>query len=79
MDDKRRAEIEERLAAVPDASLTADAHAYDEVWAGSKWVAECLTGAYAQLFANAPADIRDLLDDNAALAQELARALEEEG
>ena len=74
MDAKRRAEIEERLAAVPPIRPAV------VTYPGSASV-KCITSRtqaadLKAFIAHAPADIRALLADNAALAQELARALE---
>ena len=88
MDDKRRAEIEERLAAATPGpwrtGMLYNCNVDRDVITGNVAVChinrselgteqEALDAAF---IANAPADIRDLLADNAALAQELARALE---
>ena len=79
MDDERRAEIEWRAALLPKPwHLMADVE-HCEVWEEGELgciVADCHTEVVTDFIANAPADIRDLLADNAALEQELARALE---
>ena len=62
MNDERRARIKKRLAAITS----------------SRWTMRMLSDPNEEeihFIANAPADIRDLLADNAALEQELARAL----
>ncbi|HUW29984.1 MAG TPA: hypothetical protein VM223_00070 [Planctomycetota bacterium] len=74
MNDKRRTEIDERLAAVPPIRPAIT------TYPGSASV-KCITSRTqaADLRAfieHAPADIRDLLADNAALEAELARVLE---
>jgi len=86
MDDKRRTEIERRLAAMPKGHYKARDDWSPDWWAvyagdyvgdegDERLVCDC-TEDTATFIAHAPADIRDLLADNAALAQELARALE---
>ena len=82
MNDKRRAEIKERVAAMPKGHYEARDDWSPDWWAvyvgeeeDERLVCDC-TEDTATFYANAPADIRDLLADNAALAQELARALE---
>ena len=75
MDAKRRAEIEERLAAVPPIRPAV------VTYPGSASV-KCITSRtqaadLKAFIAHAPADIRALLADNAALAQELARVRQE--
>ena len=86
MDDERRAEIEERLAATTpgpwrtgmlyncnvDRDVIADNVAVCHINRSELGTEQ--EALDADFIANAPADIRDLLDANAALAQELARA-----
>ena len=78
MDDERREEIEERAALLPKPwHLMADVE-HCEVWEEGELgciVADCGTEVVTDFIANAPADIHDLLADNAALEQKLARAL----
>ena len=62
MNDERRARIKKRLAAITS----------------SRWTMRMLSDPNEEeihFIANAPADIRDLLDDNAALAQAQAQEL----
>ena len=87
MDDERRAEIEERLATATSGpwrtGMLYNCNVQRDVIADN--VAVCHINRSelgteqealdADFIANAPADIRDLLDDNAALAQELAQEL----
>ena len=82
MNDKQRAEIKERVAAMPKGHYEAHDDWSPDWWAvyvgeeeDERLVCDC-TEDTATFYANAPADIRALLADNAALAQELARALE---
>jgi len=79
MNDKRRAEIKERVAAMPKGHYEARDDWSPDWWAvyvgeeeDERLVCDC-TEDTATFYANAPADIRDLLADNAALAQELAQ------
>ena len=88
MDDKRRAEIEERLAAATpgpwrtgmlyncnvDRDVIADNVAVCHINRSELGTEQ--EAIDADFIANAPADIHDLLADNAALEQKLARALE---
>jgi len=87
MDDERRAEIEWRLATATSGpwrtGMLYNCNVQRDVIADN--VAVCHINRSelgteqealdADFIANAPADIRDLLDDNAALAQELAQEL----